>query len=139
MSIVVQVRTPAGEWVTKTDREVGLPGLSDWSSEDPRERSYVLYQRIAGVFSLRWPDLEPLCAFRGWPADMDPERVDVGDRGITHATLAELRAADWCAAADLCGSTPDDFAFVRWLSGPELTALAAEHGPEGVRLLIGFD
>jgi len=134
MEITVQTRVPRAQWRTQSAGRVGL-GVN--AEPDPRERCYALYARLAGSNRASVAHIEPLFADRGVPSDLlesrDLDLDDIGDHHLTWATLAELRAAPW-AMEEL-----EDTAFLRWLRGPELSALAAEFGDDAVRLLFGFN
>ena len=78
---------------------------------------------------------EPQIPDRGWPDDATQPGFDgpYGTFGHTWATVCELRALPW----ETNGLGGQDFR--RWLHTPEMDALVAEHGADGVRVLMDFD
>jgi hypothetical protein len=140
--ITVQVREPEG-WQSLTETEAG----TEYEREGgPREQCYALFARLAGVRNRE--GVTPLFAGRGLPEDLTDGPIDrhpadyslhvldldVGDHSLTHATVAELRAADW--ALD---EPREYYGFLRWLDGPKISGLCERYGVGNVRCLIGFN
>lgn len=95
------------------------------------ERCYMTFARLAGVRN-EW-GAPALFAGRGFPDDMQDESDDY--RAVTHATLAELLAAEWSGPwGDLTTS-----GFVRWLRSSDVAHLAQSRGCDNVRLVMRFD
>jgi hypothetical protein len=59
----------------------------------------------------------------------------------TSFARAQATTAPASARARIAGDWGEleDTPFVQWLFGERLSVLASDHGPEGVRVVVGFD